>query len=125
MAYYEDFETVEETWPVERLLALRAGDYPDTNMAGALEAMADFWDRHPVMAHSGEQRHGGPKAYVDHLAESMRTHGYDAEHPVKVRVDYSGLAFVQDGHHRTLAAHRAGLPEIPVQIRRPKGDLPQ
>ena len=46
--------------------------------------------------------------YVDELAHSIRTHGW--QEPIQVHADN----VVTDGHHRYAAAVRAGLTHVPV-----------
>lgn len=111
---------VVEDIPVEQVLALRSGDFPGQTMAQAEAAMHEQWDSSVTgwERHPSEVDHGGVEEYIEHLAVSMREHGYDGP-PIEVRKFDGGT--VVDGHHRTLAAARAGLPTVP--IRRPK-DLP-
>jgi ParB-like chromosome segregation protein Spo0J len=46
----------------------------------------------------------------------MIKNGYDQTQPVDAARNPAGRLEIQDGHHRTEAAKRAGITEIPVRI---------
>lgn len=54
---------------------------------------------------------------VKRLTKDMKQNGFDLNKPVDVwRNPHSGRLEIQDGHHRTEAAIKAGLDQIPVQV---------
>jgi len=54
---------------------------------------------------------------VKRLAKDMKQNGFDQNKPVDAwRNPKTGRLEIQDGHHRTEAAKKAGLNKIPVQI---------
>ena len=51
------------------------------------------------------------------LTKSMKKDGFDQTKPVDAwRNPKTGRLKIQDGHHRTEAAKKAGLDKIPVQV---------
>lgn len=54
---------------------------------------------------------------IDDLAKSMREEGYHADNPIAIDVEFDGRATVYEGNHRILAAQKAGIDRIPVEIR--------
>ncbi|EPK5169586.1 TPA: ParB N-terminal domain-containing protein [Pseudomonas aeruginosa] len=51
------------------------------------------------------------------IVKSIKENGFDQEKPVDVwRNPKTGHLEIQDGHHRTEAAKKAGLDKIPVSI---------
>lgn len=54
---------------------------------------------------------------IKRLTKNMQQNGYDQSKPVDAwRNPHTGRLEIQDGHHRTGAAKKAGLTEIPVQV---------
>jgi RHS repeat-associated protein len=53
---------------------------------------------------------------VKRLAKDMKQRGYDQSKPVDAIRRNDGRLEIQDGHHRTEAAKRAGIEQIPVRI---------
>ncbi|MDZ4150439.1 RHS repeat-associated core domain-containing protein, partial [Methylicorpusculum sp.] len=54
---------------------------------------------------------------IQRLSNDMRQNGFDQSKPVDVwRNPDTGRLEIQDGHHRTAAAIKAGLDKIPVQV---------
>jgi RHS repeat-associated protein len=54
---------------------------------------------------------------VKRLTKDMKQNGFDQSEPVDVwRNPNTGRLEIQDGHHRTEAAKKAGLDKIPVQV---------
>lgn len=53
---------------------------------------------------------------VKKLEADMRKRGYDLNRPVSAVRLKDGRIVISDGHHRALAAARAGLETIPVQV---------
>jgi RHS repeat-associated protein len=54
---------------------------------------------------------------VKRLTKDMKQNGYDQSKPVDAwRNPETGRLEIQDGHHRTEAAKKAGLDKIPVQV---------
>ncbi|QJD67554.1 filamentous hemagglutinin N-terminal domain-containing protein [Xanthomonas campestris pv. badrii] len=52
---------------------------------------------------------------VKRFTKDMKANGYDVNHPIDVaKVD--GKLIIIDGHHRALAAPRAGIKEVPVNV---------
>ncbi|WP_223670520.1 hemagglutinin repeat-containing protein, partial [Xanthomonas citri] len=52
---------------------------------------------------------------VKRYTKDMKANGYDVNHPIDVaKVD--GKLIIIDGHHRALAAPRAGIKEVPVNV---------
>lgn len=62
--------------------------------------------------HPKDIEHGGPDNYVSHLAEDIKKNGI--REPIEVR----GGNVVTQGHHRYLAAVKAGLTHVPVEHKR-------
>jgi hypothetical protein len=62
--------------------------------------------------HSQDIKHGGPDNYVAHLAEDIKQHGI--KNPISVRHNRDAQPTVMQGHHRYLAAVKAGLTHVPV-----------
>lgn len=55
---------------------------------------------------------------VKRLTKDMKQNGFDQSKPVDAwRNPNTGRLEIQDGHHRTEAAKKAGLDKIPVQVR--------
>jgi ParB-like nuclease domain len=52
---------------------------------------------------------------VKRLSRDMRANGYNPDFPVTA-AEVDGRLILMDGHHRTDAAIRAGLSEIPVRV---------
>lgn len=52
---------------------------------------------------------------VKRLSRDMRENGYNADFPITA-ADVDGRLIIMDGHHRTEAAIRAGLSEVPVRV---------
>jgi ParB-like chromosome segregation protein Spo0J len=46
----------------------------------------------------------------------MKNRGFDPEKPVDVLRRPDGRLEIQDGHHRTEAAKKAGIDKIPVRV---------
>ncbi|MDV7906460.1 DUF637 domain-containing protein, partial [Pseudomonas aeruginosa] len=56
-------------------------------------------------------------AQIKRIVKSIKENGFDQEKPVDVwRNPKTGRLEIQDGHHRTEAAKKAGLDKIPVSI---------
>jgi hypothetical protein len=53
---------------------------------------------------------------VNRMAKDMKQGGYDDRYPVDAARNAQGRLEIQDGHHRTDAAKRAGLDKIPVRV---------
>ncbi len=54
---------------------------------------------------------------IRRLTKNMKQNGFDQSKPVDAwRNPQTGRLEIQDGHHRTEAAKKAGLDEIPVQV---------
>ncbi|MFV9485234.1 ParB/Srx family N-terminal domain-containing protein [Pseudomonas aeruginosa] len=54
---------------------------------------------------------------IKRIVKSIKENGFDQEKPVDVwRNPKTGRLEIQDGHHRTEAAKKAGLDKIPVSI---------
>ncbi|ELP5726856.1 ParB-like nuclease domain-containing protein [Vibrio vulnificus] len=54
---------------------------------------------------------------VKRLTKDMKQNGFDQSKPVDAwRNPNTGRLEIQDGHHRTEAAKKAGLDKIPVQV---------
>jgi hypothetical protein len=52
---------------------------------------------------------------IKRLTKAIKTEGFKSSNPIQVaRID--GKLVIIDGHHRTAAAIRAGLREVPVKI---------
>lgn len=63
--------------------------------------------------------HGGlTRNVIDKLARSMRKGGYDVSKPIEA-LEIEGSLYIRDGHHRAVAAARAGLSRVPVLISQP------
>lgn len=53
---------------------------------------------------------------VEKFKKDMKKNGYDeSQGPIDV-VEYNGKYIIEDGHHRALAAAKAGLDEVPVRV---------
>ena len=52
---------------------------------------------------------------VNQLAKNMKTSGYDANYPIDA-ANVEGKLIILDGHHRTKAAIKAGIKEVPVNV---------
>ena len=58
-----------------------------------------------------------PFSQIKRIVKSIKENGFDQEKPVDVwRNPKTGHLEIQDGHHRTEAAKKAGLDKIPVSI---------
>ena len=68
--------------------------------------------RRPLDALKDHKRPG----HLTRLAESIKTQGFDPEHPVKLRVARDGSAIVIDGNHRLLMAFAFGVEDVPVNF---------
>lgn len=54
---------------------------------------------------------------IKRLAKDMEKNGFDPSKPVDAwRNPNTGRLEIQDGHHRTEAAKKAGLDKIPVEV---------
>nr|WP_261312342.1 ParB/Srx family N-terminal domain-containing protein [Pseudomonas aeruginosa] len=54
---------------------------------------------------------------IKRIVKSIKENGFDQEKPVDVwRNPKTGRLEIQDGHHRTEAAKKAGLDKIPVSL---------
>ncbi|WP_157836409.1 MULTISPECIES: ParB/RepB/Spo0J family partition protein [Xanthomonas] len=49
------------------------------------------------------------------LTKDMKANGYDVNNPIDV-ANVDGKLIIIDGHHRALAAPRAGIKEVPVNV---------
>ena len=56
---------------------------------------------------------------VERLAKAMKVNGYDQSKPILASRNEAGRLEIQDGHHRTKAAIKAGLNKVPVKIKEP------
>lgn len=62
--------------------------------------------------HAADIAHGGPDGYVAHLAKDVAERGIT--NPIAVRHNADAPPTVMNGHHRYLAAVKAGLTHIPA-----------
>ncbi|WP_248924359.1 guanylate kinase [Paenibacillus hamazuiensis] len=53
---------------------------------------------------------------VGKLAQSMSAKGFDEHFPIKV-IMVDGVPYVEDGHHRVIAAYKAGLAKVPYVVK--------
>jgi ParB-like chromosome segregation protein Spo0J len=53
---------------------------------------------------------------IKRLTKDMKKNGFDQTKPVDVVRNPRGRLEIQDGHHRTEAAKKAGLDKIPVRV---------
>lgn len=53
---------------------------------------------------------------VTELKESIQENGFRDEEPIFINVRYDGQAYINEGNHRILAAQRAGMKNVPVEI---------
>jgi hypothetical protein len=102
----------QQFMPVHEAMKLYSGDF-DVPMHKALPEMRTY-DR-AMKAEGADQYsernrgHGGPVGYISHLAKDIKANGVKV--PVVVR---NGNVLIE-GHHRVLAAHKAGIDQIPVR----------
>lgn len=101
--------------PIDEVLGYTSGDFPGRRMSEAYDAMLYQWETAPFFAHDSEIEAGGPAAYVEQLTGSMRVRGYDGPPVFATDYAWSDAPVLTDGHHRAIAAARAGLAEIPVR----------
>ncbi|WP_338338190.1 ParB/RepB/Spo0J family partition protein, partial [Xanthomonas citri] len=52
---------------------------------------------------------------VKRFTKDMKANGYDVNHPIDV-ANVEGKLIIVDGHHRALAAPRAGIKNVPVNV---------
>jgi len=55
-------------------------------------------------------------AQVKRLEKDMKTNGFDQNQPIDAIRNSRGKLEIQDGHHRTEAAKKAGIETVPVRI---------
>jgi len=53
---------------------------------------------------------------VKHLKKDMQKYGFDQSEPIDVVKNARGRLEIEDGHHRTEAAIKAGLDKVPVRV---------
>lgn len=115
-----------EMMPLHEMHHLHSGDYC-VPMHEVPERMDEDWADHEDygdQVRSNWMEHGGPGGYVSHLAEGIKSRGgkMDPIHILHAPPESHGHGdcgeahtWVDDGHHRYLAAPVAGLREVPVQ----------
>jgi hypothetical protein len=64
-----------------------------------------------------EGRRAGNEAHTEQIARSMKAKGYDKSKPITLYRSKDGTMTMGDGHHRHRAAARAGIDEVPIQIK--------
>lgn len=69
-------------------------------------------DQGHIDPHPQDIKHGGPDEYVTHLAKDVAKRGIQT--PISVRHNADAPPTVMQGHHRYLAAVKAGVPHIPA-----------
>lgn len=52
---------------------------------------------------------------IKSISRDMRANGYDSKFPIEA-VNVDGRLIIRDGHHRTDAAVRARIAEVPVRV---------
>lgn len=68
---------------------------------------------------SQQSRNEMTGSVIKRLEKDMRINGFDKNQPVTAVVRSDGRLVISDGHHRTQAAIRAGITEIPVEVFKP------
>lgn len=104
--------------PVDELMTYAAGDFGGRPMSEALEGMHARWGDDGLYAHSAEISAGGVEEYIADLADSMAKGGYNPAYPIDITELADGTRLVNNGHHRSLAAKRAGLREVYATVYR-------
>ncbi len=89
------------------LASMYSGDY-DVPMSKVLPEMRESNFAGNLSLHDSYEEHGGPDQYVAHLAKDITKNGI--HRPITVR----GGNVITDGHHRALAAMRAGMARVPI-----------
>lgn len=130
---------VEHTQPPVEMMSLKdiddlhSGDYcvPMKHIRGEMRReWEDQQEGYSDSPHARWIEHGGPDAYINHLTDQIREHGGIRE-PLEIMhapegnghdggydedaYSYSDQHWVNEGHHRYLAARQAGLREVPVR----------
>lgn len=84
------------------------------NIAPTAEANAAQETANPrnLVSRQGPDEMSGNK--IKKYTKDMKENGFDAEQPIEV-VKHDGQTIIKDGHHRTEAAKRAGIPEVPIK----------
>jgi filamentous hemagglutinin len=52
---------------------------------------------------------------IKRLIKNMKAHGFDITQPIDVAI-VNGKMIIIDGHHRAVAAAKAGLKDVPIRI---------
>ncbi|MDH0339726.1 ParB/RepB/Spo0J family partition protein [Metapseudomonas otitidis] len=52
---------------------------------------------------------------IKRMAKDMKANGYDVSHPIDV-ANVEGEFIILDGRHRALAAVKAGIKDVPVNV---------
>ena len=56
---------------------------------------------------------------VKRLTKDMKANGFDQSKPISGHATESGRIVINDGHHRTEAAIKAGIEKVPVEVYKP------
>ncbi len=94
-----------------------AGVVKKAGVKGAKELKPTLTQESPHNLTSTQSKAEMSGSQTKRLAKDMKQNGFDQSKPVDVwRNPNTGRLEIQDGHHRTEAAKRAGLDKIPVRV---------
>jgi ParB-like chromosome segregation protein Spo0J len=82
---------------------------------GASAAEGSMRDPKSLISRQGPSEMTGNK--IKNLAKDMKENGFRPDFPVEV-ANVNGEQIIMNGHHRTAAAIRAGIKEIPVTVKK-------
>lgn len=108
---------------VKEALSLTSGDYPGYTVEEAFGQMVLTYEQHlrecaelepgwcNCDSHTSDIAAGGPDKYIESIAQSFRDEGW-VQGSETINVDIA-MGVLHNGHHRVLAAARAGLNYLP------------
>jgi hypothetical protein len=82
------------------------------DIAKQSEQIVEKVDPRNLVSRQGPSEMTGNK--VKRLTKDMKENGFNPEHPIEA-AEVNGKRIIIDGHHRTEAAKKAGIPEVPVK----------
>lgn len=97
--------------PTEQMLQMHSYEY-----GSSIENVGRAWGGEEGFGHIPDAK--AHRAKVSRLARNIKDWG--VRKPVTTMQTPQGDRYLADGHHRVLAAHRAGVPSIPVRHWRPE-----